>query len=89
MGLVTRQVRNLGPRTFLLPPREQLYQRYCSNKHTHILLVLKFNSPLPEDHRVNILSTADSHCVDSVVLQTRRRLRLDPRHQCLPKIEVG
>jgi hypothetical protein len=46
---------------------------------------LKFDSPLPEDHRVNILSTADSlrH------LQTRRRIRLNPRHQCLPKIEVG
>jgi hypothetical protein len=29
------------------------------------LCVLKFDSPLPEDHRVNILSTADSprhHC---------------------------
>ena len=44
--------------------------------------VLKFDSPLPEDHRVNILSTADS-------LQIWQRLRLDPRLQCLPKIEVG
>ena len=28
----------------------------------HFVCVLKFDSPLPEDHRVNILSTADSLC---------------------------
>jgi hypothetical protein len=48
--------------------------------------VLKFDSPLPEDHRVNTLSTADSlrhHC------KLGGEFRLDPRHQCLPEAEVG
>jgi hypothetical protein len=45
--------------------------------------VLKFDSPLLEDHRVNTLSTADRQ--SSPPLQTWRRLRLDPRHQCLPE----
>jgi len=36
------------------------------------------DSSLPEDHRANILSKASS-----------AEVRLDPRHQCLPSIQVG
>jgi hypothetical protein len=42
--------------------------------------VFEFDSPLPEDHRAHILSPP---------LQTRRRLRLDLRQQCLPRVEAG
>ena len=51
-----------------------------------VCVCLKLDSPLPEDHRVNTLSTADSlrhHCKFGV------RLRLDPRNQCLPEAEAG
>jgi hypothetical protein len=52
----------------------------------HFVCVLKFDSHLPEDHRFNTLSKADSlrhHC------KLGGGLRLDPRHQCLPEVEVG
>ena len=50
--------------TYLNPTR---YMRYTTGIRGiwvrnlgHFVCVLKFDSPLPEDHRVNILSTADS-----------------------------
>jgi len=52
-----------------------------------LLCVLKFDSPLPEDH-----FPPSQHPLDSLQspppLQTQRGLRLDIRHQCLPDLAL-
>jgi hypothetical protein len=48
--------------------------------------VLKLDSPLPEEPPLQ--HPLDSRLSPST-LQTRRGLRLDLRHQCLPRVEAG
>jgi hypothetical protein len=65
--------------TLLLPPREQLYNRYCSNKHTRY--------PPPPHANSFIIGTAviNTHTVKNLTPAKSK----GPRSQCVEEEEIG